>query len=284
MKFCKQCGSPINARTKKCDSCGKQYFTFRNKWIISLFVFILLFSVSLFSNLVLFFSLKYAESENKGLHDELSDLSSLRDENNSLLTKNSSLSSANKNLSESNKEKNDEIQNKISENEEKIKEYKETLNNNQKASEVLNNELHEYEETIGLTDVTGEGVVLTLTDTGDQSYSYSNLVDFVNELKYAGATAISINDNRVINSTEIVEISKKYILLNGDQRISSPYTIKAIGDKKKLLETLNLKDEGYIDLYKNAGYDIKIEENDNITIYKYNKDIDLKYIDKGEDK
>ena len=182
------------------------------------------------------------------------------------------------------KEKNDEIQNKISENEEKIKEYKETLNNNQKASEVLNNELHEYEETIGLTDVTGEGVVLTLTDTGDQSYSYSNLVDFVNELKYAGATAISINDNRVINSTEIVEISKKYILLNGDQRISSPYTIKAIGDKKKLLETLNLKDEGYIDLYKNAGYDIKIEENDNITIYKYNKDIDLKYIDKGEDK
>ena len=23
-------------------------------------------------------------------------------------------------------------------------------------------------------------------------------------------------------------------------------------------ETLNLKDEGYIDLYKNAGYDIKI--------------------------
>ena len=161
------------------------------------------------------------------------------------------------------KEKNDEIQNKISENEEKIK---------------------EYEETIGLTDVTGEGVVLTLTDTGDQSYSYSNLVDFVNELKYAGATAISINDNRVINSTEIVEISKKYILLNGDQRISSPYTIKVIGDKKKLLETLNLKDEGYIDLYKNAGYDIKIEENDNITIYKYNKDIDLKYIDKGEDK
>ena len=30
-------------------------------------------------------------------------------------------------------------------------------------------------------------------------------------------------------------------------------------ENKKLLETLNLKDEGYIDLYKNAGYDIKIE-------------------------
>ena len=182
------------------------------------------------------------------------------------------------------KEKNEEIENKISENEGKINEYRETLNNNQKASEVLNNELHEYEEMIGLTDVTGEGVILTLTDTPYQSYSYGNLVDFVNELKYAGATAISINDNRVINTTEIVEISKRYILLNGDQRISSPYIIKAIGDKKKIVETLSLKDEGYLDLYKNEGYDIKMEENDNITVIKYNKEIKLEYINKGEDK
>ncbi|MBO5349366.1 MAG: DUF881 domain-containing protein [Clostridia bacterium] len=181
------------------------------------------------------------------------------------------------------KEKNSEIENKIAENEEKINEYKETLNNNQKATELLNSELQEYEEQIGLTDVTGEGVILTLTDTDIRSYSPSNLIDFINELKYAGATAISINDNRIINTTEIVEISKKYILLNGDQRVSSPYIIKAIGDKQKMLETFNLKDEGYIDLYKNAEYDIKMEENNNITIYKYNKDINLEYIKEGED-
>lgn len=182
------------------------------------------------------------------------------------------------------KEKNGEIENKIDENEEKIKEYEETLNNNQKASELLDNELKEYEELIGLTDVSGEGIILTLTDTDIRSYKPSNLVDFVNELKYAGATVISINDNRIINTTEIVEISKKYILLNGDQRISSPYIIKAIGDKQKMLETLNLKDEGYIDLYKSAEYDIKLEENSNITIYKYNKDINIEYIKEGEDK
>ena len=181
------------------------------------------------------------------------------------------------------KEKNDEIQAKISENEEKIKEYKETLNNNQKATELLDNELHEYEERIGLTDVSGKGVIITLTDTDSQSYSYSNLVDFVNELKYSGATAISINDYRIVATTEIVEISKKYILLNGDQRISSPYVIKAIGDEDKILEVFNLKDEGYVDLYRNAGYDIKIEGNDNITINKYNKEINFEYIEKGED-
>lgn len=181
------------------------------------------------------------------------------------------------------KEKNKDIENKIEDNEEKISEYKETLNNSQKASELLQNELQEYEEKIGLTDVTGEGIILTLTDTDEQSYSYSNLVDFVNELKYAGATAISINDYRIINTTEIVEISKRYILLNGDQRVSSPYIIKAIGNKEKMLETFNLKDEGYIDLFRNAEYDVKIEESDNITIYKYDKDINFEYLKEGED-
>lgn len=181
------------------------------------------------------------------------------------------------------KEKNDELQAKISGNEEKIKEYNETLNNNQKAEELLNNEIKEYEEKIGLTDVTGQGVIITLTDTPNQSYSYSNLVDYVNELKYAGATAISINDYRIITTTEIVEISKKYILLNGDQRISSPYVIKAVGDKDKILEVFNLRDEGYIDLYKNSGYDVKIEGSDNVTVNKYSKEINFEYIKKGED-
>lgn len=181
------------------------------------------------------------------------------------------------------KEKNDEIQAKISENEEKIKEYTETLDNNQKVTELLNNEVNEYQEKIGLTDVTGSGVIITLTDTDEQSYGYSNLVDFVNELRYAGATAISINDYRIITTTEIVEISKKYILLNGDQRISSPYVIKAVGDKDKMLEVFNLKSEGYVDLYTDAGYQIKIEGSDSITINKYNKEISFEYIEKGED-
>lgn len=181
------------------------------------------------------------------------------------------------------KEKNDELQAKISDNEEKIKEYNETLNNSQKAEELLNNELKEYEKKVGLTDVSGQGVVITLTDTTSQSYSYSNLVDFINELKYAGATAISINDHRIVTTTEIVEISKKYILLNTDQRISSPYVIKAIGNKDKILEVFNLKDEGYIDLYKNSGYDVKIEASDDVTVKKYDKDINFEYIEKGED-
>lgn len=180
-------------------------------------------------------------------------------------------------------EKNEELELKIKENIAKIDEYKETMNNNQKASDLLSNELKEYETKIGLTDVMGEGIILTLTDTSNQSYSYRNLVEIVNELKYAGATAISINDNRIINTTEIVEITKRYILLNGDKRISSPYIIKAIGDKNKMVETFNLKNEGYVDLYKNAGYSFNLEESNNIIVKKYDKEIKFDYIEKGEE-
>lgn len=176
------------------------------------------------------------------------------------------------------KEKNEEIKNKIEENEDKIDEYTQTINDNEKASQLLEQELSDYETKIGLTDVYGEGVIITLTDTDNQSYSYNNLVDFVNELRYAGATAISINDCRVIGSTEIVEISKRFILLNGDQRISSPYVIKAIGDKEKMMNTLTLKDEGYIDLYRNADFNVEIEESDDITIYRYAKEINFEFL------
>ena len=52
----------------------------------------------------------------------------------------------------------------------------------------------------------------------------------------------------------------------------------------KIKKNMNADRTIDIQRVRDAGYDIKIEENDNITIYKYNKDIDLKYIDKGEDK
>lgn len=64
----------------------------------------------------------------------------------------------------------------------------------------------------------------------------------MNELKYAGAEAISINDNRIINLTDIVTLNDSFIVMyNGSVEISSPFVVKAIGDKATLLSTLNTK-------------------------------------------
>lgn len=179
------------------------------------------------------------------------------------------------------KEKNDEIQNKISENEEKIKEYKETLNNNQKASEVLNNELHEYEETIGLTDVTGEGVIVTAAD-GQVSKVTDNDAEFlvhdgdlreiVSELSNAGAEAISINDQRIVNST-CITCAGNVISINGE-KVSSPFVIKAIGNQESLFG-IN-RPGGYLSLMKDYTK-VDLKKASNITIKKFDGAIKFNY-------
>ncbi|MCR5146533.1 MAG: DUF881 domain-containing protein [Clostridia bacterium] len=177
-----------------------------------------------------------------------------------------------------------EINEKLKSNNDKINEYSQTIQNNQQASVLLDEELKEYNMLVGKTDVVGDGIVMTLTDNQEESFTSSNLVYLVNELKYAGAEAISINEQRIVNSTEIVGINNnQYILVNGE-RIISPYTIKAIGNKDEFDKILNFKDSGFIPYYRKKGYSIDVSFQNNISIKAYNKEITLKYVkDKKED-
>ena len=107
------------------------------------------------------------------------------------------------------KEKYEEAQTKYEENQNKIIEYKATETKNEEAEKLLNKELEQTRMLLGLTDVKGNGVTITLKDTFEEQYTSENLRYLVNELKYAGAEAISINDNRIVNTTDIVTIIDK---------------------------------------------------------------------------
>lgn len=178
----------------------------------------------------------------------------------------------------------EEAQKQYEDNQNKIQEYKNTENENEKASELIEKELEQTNILLGKTEVKGEGVIVTLTDTDMIGYLASDIRTLMNELKYAGAEAISINGNRVINLTDIVEITNGYILIYGNTRISSPYTIKAIGDTTYLSSTLNMKNTGFVDVMKSNGLEIKVEESKNITIEAYTKEIDSKYMKEDEQK
>lgn len=158
----------------------------------------------------------------------------------------------------------------------KIKDYEEKLQSNEEARELVKKELSEAKQTFGLTNIEGEGIIVTLTDTDERSYDYKDLLVLVNELRDAGAKAISINDQRIVNMTDIVSISTRYIMVNRN-RISSPYVIKAIGDKTYLKSAITIKN-GYMDLKDKDGYDISIQEKSNIKINKYSEKVTLKYI------
>ena len=98
----------------------------------------------------------------------------------------------------------------------------------------------------------------------------------VNALKIAGAEAISINDERIINMSDIVDISSTFIKVNG-QRILSPYIIKAIGDPA-YLESGLIGNGGHVDSMKKTGQDVSITKPNKVKILKYNDEIKTKYI------
>lgn len=167
----------------------------------------------------------------------------------------------------------------------KIQEYNTAINEDRETSEILNQELEQAKTLLGLTDVTGKGVVITLTDTDEALYTYTadDLLLLINELRYAGAEAISINDNRVINLTDIAMISDNLIVMNGgNTRISSPYVVKAIGDQTYLMSTLSMKNSGYIDQMEANGMKIEVEQKNNIEIKAYTGEIESNYIKEVE--
>lgn len=172
------------------------------------------------------------------------------------------------------KTKYEETQSKIEDDNNKIKEYKDKEENNQEASELLKTELSQMKTVLGKTDVEGEGVIINLSD-GNGQINSEDLIKLVNELKLAGAEAISINDERIINLTDIVDVNS-YVIING-KRTESPFKIKAIGDQQYLNSGLMAKG-GFADTEKNEEKNITITLEKNVVINKYDKDLSIKYI------
>lgn len=161
----------------------------------------------------------------------------------------------------------------------KLNEYIEKQESTEESSELVKKELAQTNMYLGKTDVEGQGIKITIKDISSEEVepiSEDDLLTIVDYLKLAGAEAISINDERIINMSDIVYVNNSIIFVN-QQRVLAPYTIKAIGEPTKLESTL-LGNGGYVELLQNLGFDITIEKENKITIYKYSKEIGYKYI------
>ena len=142
---------------------------------------------------------------------------------------------------------------------------------------------------LGLTDVKGDGVILNLKDNNSVSLSNigpldnieyylvhaGDLVEVVNDLRNAGAEAISINGQRIINSSAIY-CAGNVIKVNGE-KISSPIEIKAIGSPELLYGSIT-RPAGYIELLEQTGVIVNVKKSTNITINKYDGIINSQYI------
>lgn len=160
----------------------------------------------------------------------------------------------------------------------RINEYQQTINDNEDTSELLDEELQESNMLVGKTDVYGEGVVITLNNTSDYQFIAEDLIDLVNELRYAGAEAISINDIRVLANTDIVDLFDYSVIGINLQRIESPYVVKAIGDKDYISSMLNLKGSGFIDRSNTLGRNVSLEIENRVDIPKSNSEFEIEYM------
>ena len=125
----------------------------------------------------------------------------------------------------------------------------------------------------------GEGIVVTLkSDENIAPITADDLLVIVNALKFAGAEAISINDQRVVNTTDIVYItSGSFVKVNG-QRILEPYVIKVIGNQSHMESALT-GTGGKVEELHALGHTVTIEKDNDIKIEKYNGTIEKKYIE-----
>lgn len=106
-------------------------------------------------------------------------------------------------------------------------------------------QLSQLQIRAGLTALEGPGVIITLDDnknilTGDDPnryvIHYENLLFMVNDLRNAGAEAISINGQRIVVSSEIRCVGN--VILINTTRLAPPFEISAIGNPSILAEAV----------------------------------------------
>ena len=162
------------------------------------------------------------------------------------------------------------------------KERENTTNNNSELAD-LESQIKKANLILGNTDVTGTGVRVTLTDgktdssTIDPSYFLvhaENILQVVNEMRNAGAEAISINGERVVTTTAI-SCDGNVIVVNG-KKVNSPIQITAIGFTE-LLSTLNRPGSTLEYFKENSGKIVDFKKNTNLEIQKYTGVINFKY-------
>lgn len=145
--------------------------------------------------------------------------------------------------------------------------------------DIMNNKI-----SSGFRAMRGTGIEITMYDNMDSDIIGSNVNDdiihdidilnILNDLRIAGAEAISINNQRVISSTE-VKCGGPIIRING-KSYATPFIIRAIGDKSQLMAAVTAPGT-YGDILKNVyQLQFEAETKENIKIPSY--DGNFRYI------
>jgi uncharacterized protein YlxW (UPF0749 family) len=137
---------------------------------------------------------------------------------------------------------------------------------------------------MGTSDVNGQGVEITLDDgesnfgeylRSEQLIHNSDIFQVINDLKNAGAEAISVNGERIIYDNYALCVGSS-IDLNGI-KIVTPFYIRAIGNQDVLYNYLT-REQTHTKFLKLGEVKVNIVKADNIKILAYTGKLNYKYM------
>lgn len=181
------------------------------------------------------------------------------------------------------KEKYDNIYKELENAEQELEEERQSSTKNNEELEQKEEKIKQGNKMIGMTEVTGPGVIVTLSDSKNDASTALNPSDLlvhdvdvlsvINELKNAGAEAISINNQRLVPTSGII-CGGNIIEINGE-KVGAPFEIKAIGLPEQLAALS--RPGGYLEILKSATVGVELKKSNSITIPKYTGIITYKY-------
>lgn len=144
----------------------------------------------------------------------------------------------------------------------------------------------------GIVDLKGPGVMVTIDDSqkvakpGENPNLYvihdDDLLKIINELRAAGAEAISVNGQRLIATSEI-RCAGPTLSVN-NTRYTPPYEILAIGDPKTLDNALKMRG-GIVETLRFWGIQVAISKMEKVVVPAYKSSFRFDYaqpIESGE--
>jgi len=155
--------------------------------------------------------------------------------------------------------------------------------------EALKAETERLARLAGLTDLEGPGVSVVLKDstvantTGDEAdylIHDNDLLTVINDLRDAGAEAISLNGERILATSE-VRCAGAVVIVNG-RRYAAPYVIFAIGNPDTLYQALTMRG-GVVDALGLWKIDVTVTMSTHLTIPKYSGALEFAYAQPMDD-
>lgn len=149
------------------------------------------------------------------------------------------------------------------------------------AVRAIQDELDKARLFAGFVTVAGSGVEITLDNPpgGKEDNTLftirdEDLLRLTNELKTAGAEAMSINGQRIISTSEI-RLAGSFINVNLN-RVVPPYHVLAVGNPEKLRSALEISG-GLAEYLRDLGIQVKVKTHERVIVPGYTGGVAIKY-------